>query len=73
MQDKIREKTKPKKGLLVGKDIQQELSELGEGTPLEYIPTNSKISVEIREILVIKDTDIGAFRQSFEKFCKEWD
>jgi hypothetical protein len=73
MPNKIREKIKRKARKLVGENLQQEPSELGESTPLEYIPTQAKIPVEIREVIFIKDTDFGALRKSFEIWCAQWD
>lgn len=73
MQNKIRKKEGAKTRIVVRQVIQQEPSQLGQSASLIYLPTRAKIPVEIREILFIKDTDLGALRKDFEEFCQKWD
>lgn len=58
---------------MVGENIQSGPSKPRQGENIERIPDDSKIPVEIRDILLIKPQDFYALKQSFEEWAMKWE
>ena len=55
------------------KDLQPRPGQSGESANIERVPDDSKIAVEIRDILLIKPQDFYALKQSFEEWAMKWE
>lgn len=73
MQIDLREKEPEKAGPVARQNLQPRLSKPRQGENIEVIPADSKIPVEIRDILLIKPQDFYALKQSFEEWAMKWE
>jgi len=58
---------------MVSKNLLKGSSKSGESEVIKYIPDEQKIDVEIRTIIRIKPTDLGALKNSLEDWSIQWD
>ena len=72
MQIDLRKEAQSKERPVAGPNIQSRSSKSRKGQNIEVVPDDSKIPVEIRDIILIKPQDFHALKNSFEEWASQW-